>query len=438
MATVTPNFNWPVPTSTDLVKDGATAIEALGDSIDGSLVDLKGGTTGQVLSKTSGTDMDFTWVTTDDANAIQNSIVDAKGDLISATANDTPARLAVGANGETLVADSSTSTGLRYQANFAAGKNAIINGDFGVWQRGTSFSVAGSTAVYGADRFYVIRDGSGATFTMSQQTFTPGTAPVAGYEGTYYCRLNQSVAGTGGTFSVFVQKIEDVRKFAGQTVTISFWAKANATIASTPVYIDQIFGTGGSSGVTTTGSVSNITTSWQRFSVTYAVPSISGKTIGTGSSLNATFYLPVNSTYTLDIWGVQLEAGSVATAFQTATGTIQGELAACQRYYYRTTSGTAYAALSHLGQAVNTTTIYATLPVPTKMRVIPTSFEYSSLTSSRDGLNSGNAITNLIAGYTGSDAIQIQATTSGLTQYDTYYIYSNNSSTAFIGVSAEL
>ncbi len=63
MATVTPNFNWPVPTSTDLVKDGATAIEALGDSIDASLVDLKGGTTGQVLSKNSNTDMDFTWVT---------------------------------------------------------------------------------------------------------------------------------------------------------------------------------------------------------------------------------------------------------------------------------------------------------------------------------------------------------------------------------------
>jgi hypothetical protein len=71
MATVTPNFNWPVPTSTDLVKDGATAIEALGDSIDASLVDLKGGTTGQVLSKNSNTDMDFTWVT-DAAGDITN------------------------------------------------------------------------------------------------------------------------------------------------------------------------------------------------------------------------------------------------------------------------------------------------------------------------------------------------------------------------------
>jgi hypothetical protein len=63
MATTTPNFGWPVPTSTDLVKDGATAIEALGDSIDASLLDLKGGTTGQVLAKNTGTDMDFVWST---------------------------------------------------------------------------------------------------------------------------------------------------------------------------------------------------------------------------------------------------------------------------------------------------------------------------------------------------------------------------------------
>jgi hypothetical protein len=114
MATTTPNFGWPVPTSTDLVKDGATAIEALGDSIDASLLDLKGGTTGQVLSKTSATDMDFTWVTSDDANAIQNTIVDAKGDLIGATAADTPARLAVGTNGQVLTADSTAATGLKW------------------------------------------------------------------------------------------------------------------------------------------------------------------------------------------------------------------------------------------------------------------------------------------------------------------------------------
>jgi hypothetical protein len=114
MATTTPNFGWTVPTSTDLVKDGATAIETLGDSIDASFVGLKGGTTGQVLSKTSGTDLAFTWVAQDDSNAIQNAIVDAKGDLIGATAADTPARLAVGTNGQILTADSTAATGLAW------------------------------------------------------------------------------------------------------------------------------------------------------------------------------------------------------------------------------------------------------------------------------------------------------------------------------------
>jgi hypothetical protein len=117
MATTTPNFGWAVPTSTDLVKDGAVAIETLGDSIDASLVDLKGGTTGQVLAKASGTDMDFSWVAIDPL-----VILDAKGDLITATAADTPARLAVGTNGQTLVADSSTATGLKWATPSGGGK----------------------------------------------------------------------------------------------------------------------------------------------------------------------------------------------------------------------------------------------------------------------------------------------------------------------------
>jgi len=190
MATVTPNFNWPVPTSTDLVKDGATAIEALGDSIDASLVDLKGGTTGQVLAKASGTDMDFSWVAQDDSNAIQNTIVDAKGDLIAASAADTPARLAVGNNGETLVADSSTSTGLRYQGNYAAGVNEILNSDFSIWQRGTSVTPV-SNYGYGADRWRTYSYGT-STATIAQQTFTPGAAPVAGYEGQYFARFTST------------------------------------------------------------------------------------------------------------------------------------------------------------------------------------------------------------------------------------------------------
>lgn len=113
----TSNFGWTTPADTDLVKDGAAAIRTLGNGIDTSLVDLKGGTTGQVLSKASNTDLDYTWVTTDDANAIQNAIVDAKGDLIAASAADTPARLASsGVNGQVLTVDTTTSTGLKWAA----------------------------------------------------------------------------------------------------------------------------------------------------------------------------------------------------------------------------------------------------------------------------------------------------------------------------------
>lgn len=73
MATTTTNFGWDIPQSTDLVKDGATAIAALGQDIDTALIDLKGGTTGQVLAKASGTDLDFTWTEQDDTTISFNA-----------------------------------------------------------------------------------------------------------------------------------------------------------------------------------------------------------------------------------------------------------------------------------------------------------------------------------------------------------------------------
>jgi hypothetical protein len=123
-----------------------------------------------------------------------------------------------------------------------------------------------------------------------------------------------------------------VRTLAGQTVTVSFWIKSDATRAIKFVW-QQNFGSGGSTTVTSSEiSIGNATTSWTRLTATFAIDSISGKTIGAGNYLAAIILLP-GATQTTDIWGVQLEIGSTATAFQTATGTIQGELAACQRYY---------------------------------------------------------------------------------------------------------
>lgn len=126
MATTT-NFGWETPDDTDLVKDGAAAIRTALNGVDTSFVDLKGGTTGQVLSKASGTDLDFTWVAQDDSNAIQNAIVDAKGDLIAATAADTPARLAVGTNGYVLTADSAEATGLKWAAPASSGGMTLLS-----------------------------------------------------------------------------------------------------------------------------------------------------------------------------------------------------------------------------------------------------------------------------------------------------------------------
>jgi hypothetical protein len=109
MSNPTSNFNWQMPTATDLVTDLPADFEVFGQAVDTSLADLKGGTSGQVLAKNSNTDMDFTWVAVDPL-----TILDAKADLITATAADTPARLAVGTNGQVLTADSAESTGLKW------------------------------------------------------------------------------------------------------------------------------------------------------------------------------------------------------------------------------------------------------------------------------------------------------------------------------------
>ena len=213
-------------------------------------------------------------------------------------------------------------------------RNRIINGNFDIWQRGTSFT-SPTSGNYTADRWEVQFNNTGATRTLSRQSFALGQTDVPG-EPTYFMRFDQSVAGSGGTFTQLDQRIESVRTFAGQQVTISFWAKAAASTTMPVVAFQQIFGTGGSpSGLTqtTAGSSLALTTTWQKFSYQVTLPSISGKTLGTDSNdaLIAVFFMPLNTTFTIDIAQVQLEPGPVATPFERRP--IGTELALCQRYF---------------------------------------------------------------------------------------------------------
>jgi hypothetical protein len=213
-------------------------------------------------------------------------------------------------------------------------RNAIINGNFDIWQRGTSFA-SPSDAAYTADRWAVRFNNTGATRTLSRQSFALGQTDVPG-EPTYFMRFAQSVAGSGGTFTQLDQRIESVRTFAGQQVTISFWAKAAASTTMPSVAFQQLFGTGGSPSSlnqTTAGSSLALTTTWQKFSYQVTLPSISGKTLGTDNNdaLIAVFFMPLNATFTIDIAQVQVEPGPVATPFERRP--IGTELALCQRYY---------------------------------------------------------------------------------------------------------
>jgi hypothetical protein len=321
-------------------------------------------------------------------------------------------------------------------AQKSAGKNAIINGDFGIWQRGTSFSNPASAA-YTADRWIVVYDGTGATRTISQQTFTPGSAPVAGYEGATFLRYAQTVAGTGNTANSIAQRIEDVRAFAGQTVTLSFWAKADAARTVTS-YAIQNFGSGGSGDVTTTFAAHSVTTGWTRFTATVAIPSISGKTIGTGSYLSIYYAIGVSpATYSFDIWGVQVEAASTASNFQTATGTKQGELAACQRYYTRLNWRGAGSVCFGMGFVGTTTIAQMYIPLPVSMRSTGyLTIDYSGVRANDyNNAYTVSSLTNASA-YTGDNGQLIQIASTGLTQYRPIALDTN--SAGYLGFSAEL
>jgi hypothetical protein len=340
--------------------------------------------------------------------------------------------------------DTNGTLNLLTSAQFAAGKNDIINGDFRINQRAfTSNTTSGS---FNFDRWFQIN--SGGSFTVTPQTFTTGAAPVAGYEGRTFFQGITASQSAAGDYAILDQKIESVRTLAGSTATISFWAKAGSGTPKIGVEIGQYFGSGGSpsaSVFTACGAVT-ISTSWARYSVTVAVPSISGKTIGTNNddNLELLLWVSAGSTFasrassigiqnnTFQIWGVQVEQSSTATAFQTATGTIQGELAACQRYFQRF-GGVAYYGFN-VGRNTSTTQLIFPLINKSTMRTTP-SITSSGNFATYNGTVSSIAIESNLAN---ADQTWVVVTLSGATSGDANILYANNDTTAHISASAEL
>jgi hypothetical protein len=333
----------------------------------------------------------------------------------------------VGNDGETLVADSSTSTGLRYQGNVAGGKNVIINGGFDIWQRGTSFTSTGAN-IPTADRFQMQAPTNG---TVSQDT----TSLPNGFRYGWKFTSGGSNAYMQSGTQIEFQNMENLQN---NTVVISFWAKANNSNAGstaltvrtrTNATIDAVAIFAGSN----TDTSVTLTTSYVRYFVT--------RTFTTFGAVSLEFVLGANvSGDGFTIAGVQMELGSVATAFSKAGGTLQGELAACQRYYFRKSAGTGYPASAFgIAPGVISTLAAPYIEFPVQMRVNPTSIDYAGVELS-DQANAGIAITSVVLAVNqgGLTAAVLDANTaSGVTAYRPYVIRTTSTS-GYLGFSAEL
>jgi len=319
-----------------------------------------------------------------------NSPLTAKGDLFGYST--APARLAVGNDGEQIVADSSATTGLRYQGSMAAGKNAIINGGMDIWQRGTSISAVGSTSNYTADRW--LGYNSSSAFTISRQA----TGDTTNLPNIQYCgRIQRNSGATATTYMYLSQSFETVNSipFAGKTVTYSFYARKGTDFSdgTSVLRIGVNSGTGtdqnwlvsytGDAAVIA-GTTLTLTTTWQRFTYTGTVAT-TAKELTVWFEHRASGTAGANDYY--EITGLQLELGSVATAFARNSGTIQGELAACMRYYQKSynqsvtpATVTEVGSVSMFTQATVSYNFLPSVSFGVRMRATPTITVYSTAT----------------------------------------------------------
>lgn len=280
-------------------------------------------------------------------------------------------------------------------------KNHVINGNFDIWQRGADFS---PSTGHTADRWK--SNASGGTMNVTQQSFALGQTDVPG-EPRYFIRMDATVADDN---MGFIHKIEGVRTLAGKQVTLSFWAKSDAA-RSINISLRQHFGSGGSpSPDTSVGDSVAVTTSWQKFTYTPTLPSLSGKTIGTDGNdrLDILLVNGANETFTLDIAQVQLEEGPVATDFEQRT--IGEEWALCLRYFEKEGQN-----LTRVCRANNSTTAFSSnIPFLVRKRTIPTitvningmaGGTAGTMGASRVSENSFRVITSDSSGMTAGDAV---------------------------------
>ena len=295
-------------------------------------------------------------------------------------------------------------------------KNYIINGGFDVWQRGVSQTSSG----YGsADRWSFVNSGT-STRTINQTIATDTDRPYFNASkilGITLTALDEYNSGRGIRHG---QSIEDVTRLAGKTVTLSFWARAT-TAMPIETTMQQIFGSGGSpsSAVSGIGATRHqLTTSWQKFTTTFTVPSIVGKILGTDgvhtSYTNCKFHLmadsatvvsegltgilqPPNGTIVF-IAQVQLEEGSVATPFEQRPYGL--ELSLCQRYYQRYPS---FVVSGFVGGNASGITHDITYPLNEVMRVSPSisvNGGWALLNAGNNGINA-NSSNNMVRIHTG-------------------------------------
>ena len=358
-----------------------------------------------------------------------NSPLTAKGDLFSYST--APARLAVGNDGEQIVADSSTSTGLRYQEPKTL--NSLINGGMDIWQRGTSFSSGGGLSVYAADRWHFYRGSNASGATFSRQT-----SALTGFQ--YAARLQRN-SGNTSTESIglrYTLESADSYRLAGKTVTLSFYLRKGADYSGTTFRATIASGTGTDQPVYAfTGFTYAVdtsvtpTTSWVRYSITGTIPS-NATEVGLEMFSNASGTAGTNDY--VDITGLQLEIGSVPTPFVRSAGTIQGELAACQRYYYEMAYSGAepYGA----GTANSTTNAIILTALPVFMRTVPTAVYTGTFRIEGGASKTGIAAASLSLNQAQNQQVLTAVTSSSLTTGWGFVMLANGSSA--IKLSAEL